>query len=48
MDVGDVLLTGTPAGVTQVRAGDRIRADLRIADGTVAAELAVRVEQDGE
>ena len=48
MDVGDVLLTGTPAGVTQVRAGDRIRADLRVDDGAVVAELAVRVEQGGE
>ncbi|CAM6006302.1 unnamed protein product [Sphagnum balticum] len=45
MEPGDVLLTGTPAGVSQVRDGDRIKCDLRVND-RVLSELSVGVQNE--
>ena len=50
LEPGDVLLTGTPAGVGPVRAGQRMRAGIDAADGSVLIEeeFDVRDETDEE
>lgn len=42
-ETGDVIFTGTPEGVAQVRHGDKLDASLRSADGSVLTSLSVDV-----
>ncbi len=43
LEAGDVIFTGTPQGVAQVKPGDRLEASLADASGSVLASLSVHV-----
>ncbi len=42
LEEGDLLLTGTPAGVGPIQAGDEISASLRTDEGVILAELTLQ------